>query len=401
MPDELPPSAESSPQGRSQRLWLILLAVGLVVSALLFLFPSQPPFDDLDAELEGVYLDYLTELHQGFASGNHGPERFLTGFWSASDVETEMAKLFRQQAKRLELSESYSEALLERHLSEHQNGADSTVGFFHRSIELGGAFCFISLVSLLFLKNFFHRRASSAPLLPQNLGARILAYAVWGLLLGQMAASLIWTVQGRVSIETFPILAGLDIPMLGYGVLQGFPLLFVLVLRIPQPFRWLDAWGLRMSQLKAPSIWAATFGLFAIDFLIFLGVDWALSFHQGFFDTRDFMSSALGYGDGLILLHELLTSAVLAPVGEELLFRGILFYTLKRWCGFRWAALLSSILFASYHSYSLPSEILLILFGILMCWSYERTQSLWPAILVHAAINAQITLGQWYLYANY
>jgi membrane protease YdiL (CAAX protease family) len=78
---------------------------------------------------------------------------------------------------------------------------------------------------------------------------------------------------------------------------------------------------------------------------------------------------------------------VLAPVVEEILFRGILYPTLKQ-SGHRQLALwMSSGLFALIHA-NLMAFVPLIFLALVLTWLYEKTGDLLAPILTHALFNA-------------
>ena len=95
-----------------------------------------------------------------------------------------------------------------------------------------------------------------------------------------------------------------------------------------------------------------------------------------------------------LMLALLFGSAVIvAPIGEEIIYRGVIQTALARVMGkhMRPAVLLiSSTLFALVHLGSVPMEMLPALFvlGFILGWLYETTGSLWPGILLHALFNA-------------
>jgi membrane protease YdiL (CAAX protease family) len=82
---------------------------------------------------------------------------------------------------------------------------------------------------------------------------------------------------------------------------------------------------------------------------------------------------------------------VLAPVLEEMLFRGIILRSFLHQYS-RWTAILGSAgLFGLFHLNIYQLVVGLIL-GTIAGWLYERTRSLWPCVLLHGAYNAAITM---------
>jgi membrane protease YdiL (CAAX protease family) len=81
-----------------------------------------------------------------------------------------------------------------------------------------------------------------------------------------------------------------------------------------------------------------------------------------------------------------LVIALVAPVVEELLFRGIGFHLLQRF-GATASIVATGLAFGLYHGLvnALP---ILTLFGISLAWLRSRTRSVYPGMLVHAAFNA-------------
>jgi membrane protease YdiL (CAAX protease family) len=90
----------------------------------------------------------------------------------------------------------------------------------------------------------------------------------------------------------------------------------------------------------------------------------------------------------------LVGGAIVAPVVEEIFFRGFVFAGLRGHYGWRRAALLSSALFAVIHA--LPTAILpIFILGYIFAYLYQRSGSIWPAILMHVATNS-LALGAAY-----
>jgi membrane protease YdiL (CAAX protease family) len=91
-----------------------------------------------------------------------------------------------------------------------------------------------------------------------------------------------------------------------------------------------------------------------------------------------------------------LLAAVIAPVTEELIFRGYLYQVAKRYMGFLASMILVSILFSLIHV-SLAASVPLFLLAILLTLSYERTGSIMTPIIMHAIFNS-LTISQlWFI----
>jgi membrane protease YdiL (CAAX protease family) len=91
----------------------------------------------------------------------------------------------------------------------------------------------------------------------------------------------------------------------------------------------------------------------------------------------------------------LLAGIVVAPVVEELFFRGFVFAGLAQRYSWRKAALISSALFALVHLQPLAIPPIFIL-GYIFAYLYQRCGSIWPAVLMHVSTNA-LGLGAAYL----
>lgn len=94
----------------------------------------------------------------------------------------------------------------------------------------------------------------------------------------------------------------------------------------------------------------------------------------------------------LELALAVMAAVVLAPVAEELLFRGLLHRSLRRRSRIVPATALSSVLFAVVHvdvAFSQPLALVgLTLVGVILAIAYERTGSLLVPIVIHAVHNA-------------
>jgi membrane protease YdiL (CAAX protease family) len=87
--------------------------------------------------------------------------------------------------------------------------------------------------------------------------------------------------------------------------------------------------------------------------------------------------------------------AIIVPIGEEFIFRGLLYGGLRRVMGAGAAIIISAILFAAVHD-AWSDRVPLFVLGAAFAWLYERTRSLVAPIAAHAVNNA-IALTQFYL----
>ncbi|HET8555494.1 MAG TPA: CPBP family intramembrane glutamic endopeptidase [Rhodanobacteraceae bacterium] len=92
-----------------------------------------------------------------------------------------------------------------------------------------------------------------------------------------------------------------------------------------------------------------------------------------------------------------------APLVEELIFRGVLLSGLMRYMKAGWAVTLSALIFGCVHLpdfkfvwYAIPA---LILLGAVLAWLRLHSRSLWPAVAAHAFNNLMATIG-WFVAAH-
>jgi uncharacterized protein len=141
--------------------------------------------------------------------------------------------------------------------------------------------------------------------------------------------------------------------------------------------------GLRPTRFWPAVGWTAL----AYVTLLLLGGLWLQLFDV---DTRDPTIDDLTTTSAAIVATAVLVT-VIAPIAEEILFRGYIFTALRGWAGVLGGAALTGLLFGIIHySPDRPAEFLvpLALFGFLLCVLYWRTGSLYPCIALHAINNA-------------
>jgi membrane protease YdiL (CAAX protease family) len=102
---------------------------------------------------------------------------------------------------------------------------------------------------------------------------------------------------------------------------------------------------------------------------------------------------------GLWGLAFAITSAcLLAPVAEELLYRGVLFRSFWNRFGVLPAAVMSSLVFALFHFYDGYGLASVWVFGLACAMLYAATGSLVAAVALHVLYNTSIKLPEWLIY---
>jgi membrane protease YdiL (CAAX protease family) len=88
----------------------------------------------------------------------------------------------------------------------------------------------------------------------------------------------------------------------------------------------------------------------------------------------------------------LVLAVVAAPFVEELIFRGMIFRSLRRNHGVIVSILASSLLFSVVHDPLSVAPVFVL--GCAAAAAFERSGSIWSAMLVHGAYNAAMAVGQ-------
>ncbi len=90
--------------------------------------------------------------------------------------------------------------------------------------------------------------------------------------------------------------------------------------------------------------------------------------------------------DPAILGLMALAAVIIAPLCEEIVFRGYLYPVMKRFSGPWIAAICSGLIFAAAHG-SLAALLPLAIFGFVLAVLYEKTGSIWAPMAVHFCFN--------------
>jgi membrane protease YdiL (CAAX protease family) len=147
------------------------------------------------------------------------------------------------------------------------------------------------------------------------------------------------------------------------------------------------AWQL---GLRRPGVgWWKAARLIVVLLVAFIALSavWSALFNPG----KEKLLEQLGAEEtaALLLLSALLT-CVVAPICEEVLFRGFIFTALRNWRGTLPAAAITGVAFGAVHAGTAPALDLVPLAGLGfgLCLLYRYTGSLYPCIIVHSVNNS-------------
>lgn len=100
--------------------------------------------------------------------------------------------------------------------------------------------------------------------------------------------------------------------------------------------------------------------------------------------------------NSLVPIGGLISTIIISPISEELLFRGVFLNRLKLIVPTSFAIAITSILFGALHSYG--SIISAVVFGVCMCIIYLKTRNILTCIFAHFLNNL---LAEILYYADY
>jgi hypothetical protein len=106
----------------------------------------------------------------------------------------------------------------------------------------------------------------------------------------------------------------------------------------------------------------------------------------------EWFDADLAWGPPAAVAVALLGAVLFAPIFEELIFRGLLYGSLRARLSWPVAALGSALVFGLAHGYGATGFLSVLLSGLLWAYVYERTGSLLPCIAAHVVNNAAVAL---------
>ena len=143
--------------------------------------------------------------------------------------------------------------------------------------------------------------------------------------------------------------------------------------------------------VSVPVCIGATWMFFSL--LYFTGyIEWVQSIEGGD-GQQEVVKAFQEIEDPLTLVMLVVMAAIVAPVTEEIIFRGYLYPVLKSRTGRTAAIIVSALVFAAVHHNAIALAPLAFL-AILLAISFEFTGSIWLPMAIHAAFNTFTVIGQ-------
>lgn len=208
------------------------------------------------------------------------------------------------------------------------------------------------------------------------------------------AIALATFVLASVAYAVIVSIAGLSVdeadnapgPLLGATLVQDLLLIggAVLAVRHALSSGAADALGLRRTRILPAIGWAAAvLGAFWVVTGLLLAI-------FGEPPEQEITQEIKSESAFLALAGYISITCLVAPLAEEIFFRGLLFPVLRSRMGLAWGVVVTGALFSLVHAVGSPVEALIVLFvlGSGLCLLYVRTGSLLPCIGLHALNNS-------------
>lgn len=258
-----------------------------------------------------------------------------------------------------------------------------------RAIVNGAGIAMLGLAGLCFVPRTLHRLACGLRERPRGYsGAWTPALGLTVFMLGTLA----WI--GFVAMLDLGVRGVIGLPPLMAVMLDTaarmLPSLIVIGFLFKQPSHAVRVMGLNRSPHPRMIL-----GMFALLLL----ADWGLRLIPGAAGDGEpggGLSLAEAGVNGLIF--SVVSACIVAPIAEEILYRGVLFRSLGNRLGILPSAILSSVIFASIHFYGLYGFASVAVFGFACAMLYAATGSLVSVIFLHSLYNLSIKIPEWWFY---
>jgi Predicted metal-dependent membrane protease len=174
-----------------------------------------------------------------------------------------------------------------------------------------------------------------------------------------------------------------------FGVQFAATILFVYLFAVLfKQGRWRDL-GLRPARLADVGLYGILGGILLIIMVLIMGL--VLKYFQPDLQPQsieEMLRTAGQLRDFLILTA---TATILAPIAEEIFYRGMVYPLFRKYLGTAWGAIGAGLIFGLAH-FDLWRAIPLAIGGAILCYIYERTGSILVSMVAHGIWNGIICI---------
>jgi membrane protease YdiL (CAAX protease family) len=207
-----------------------------------------------------------------------------------------------------------------------------------------------------------------------------------------LASTLAWI--GFGTVIGIGLVDVVDLPPSGTLVLEAVVRMLPALIAVGFLFR-RPRHALRVLGLDRSPDWPLVFGALAA----LLWFDGALSRtfeHWVRSDPTGGLSSMDAGLTGLVFV--VVSTCLIAPLSEEIVYRGVLFRSLANRFGTMPGAVLAAGVFATIHFYNLYGLASVALLGLICALSFSASRRLSTAVALHVLYNAAVKLPEWVVY---
>jgi membrane protease YdiL (CAAX protease family) len=258
-----------------------------------------------------------------------------------------------------------------------------------RAVVVGSAIWLLGLTGLAFVPAALRCLKGGISQKPKGYGG------AWPLPMGLvvfLVATLAWigfSMTVEIGLANIPGLHPVFVILLD-SVARVLPAMIALGLLFKRPSH-----AVRVLGLDRPIQVRVILGMFSLLMLM----DQVLRWMMGDAGMNE-PGGGLSLGDAGIwgLVFAVLSACLLAPLAEEVLYRGVLFGSLRNRIGVVPGALVSTAVFAVLHFYDGYGLASVAVFGFSCALLYAGTGSLATVIALHVLYNASIKVPEWIVY---
>ena len=178
------------------------------------------------------------------------------------------------------------------------------------------------------------------------------------------------------------------------GTLIGFIMSIIFTLGLyfiaikPKGLSWKEVGLLRFSNSYWGWIVVWTVILIIISIIMAIAVDVLFNIGTDNSKTESLQASL----NPFTILIGFVSAAIISPIYEEIFYRGFLYRWLRSKYGIVCGLLVSSFIFMLVHIPTFNTLPYTFLSGIIFAWTYEKTNSIYPAMIIHGAFNGLAVL---------